>query len=707
MTRFATRDIPESYELWNEALADRFFPVGHEQPVFLDPDDATLADIAGGAGDPVNWFVESVKETLWLPRPSSFLNWHDEWFEDWRSSRRDQTPPFVGLLALFSYASTRMKDDRGYYEPLCDLVGVGDVDAVSRCYNRRVRYYWSALNGWIETSRRGTPTAYPQDARANVSLLLTQRFLSAAERAMLPAFLERSGLTPGTTLTKPEMEDHIRRNVHHLPVELLGEWRRHPDRFAEISSIELESWTGRQGAGDITVEAPLLLGLYFDRRRGGVQFPFATTSAAAPQGEYFFQGASDESEVTRLAIAELGGTVIFDLDDGLRFARGPRLSTPAIAAVLNEDVEISSKSGFRLHRKPAKVILFLPLSANSYLEAPGRRLPLGSRFTLLATDEITHGEAFSELTAGAQSRAVEGLPAGWRLYRDVELRSLPQLSTHENLPKEIQRLAPLPHDAVIDIRGGIPVAGPTRAGRAWLAFLVPEVVVAGPLEDVEVQLHLRPYDGVEGAIETLRAVGDGSFVRSNTSSPLPAGDHQLFVVRQSKTLTQCKLRVVSSDTPRPESRSLAYSAASPWRALSAGPEKEAPCNIRGAYWSDLRPTAGDPPITHPPVALTPPALPIEEVEDHRAALGVTPDLRPEQYRRRLRPRRRVTLHSLGDTSLPGRYGPQLAEAVASGADNFKAADGTTWRIRYFDNGEIVVRPANVFVPMARFKVADE
>jgi hypothetical protein len=701
-----TREIPSNYELWNSALADRFFPLGQTQPVYLDPDDAALAELAGTIGvrgDPVEAFIESVKQTLWLTNPSSFLYFHDEWFDAWRSSRRDETPTVVGLLALFSFASTRMEDDRGYYKPLCQLLGAEDVDEISRCYNRRVRHYWSALNTWIETSGRGIPTAYPQDVRANVSLLLTQRFLSAAERAMLPMFFEGSGLVPGTTLTLPEMEDQIRRNVHHLPTELMGEWRRHPDRFVEVASIELESWTGQQSADDTTNEGPLMLGLYFDRRRESVQFPLAT-APAAPPGEYFFEGATDESDAIRYAVDELGGVVMFDADDGPRFSRGPRLSSEAIAALLKEEVEITSKSGFKLRRKRSNVTLFMPLSASSYLETPGRRLPLGVRFALLAAENVAREPAFSQLTGGDAPVAIDGCPLGWRLYRDVELRTPPNLSPATSLSGELERLIPLAHDAVIDLRGGVPLAGPTRAGRAWLACCLPQITVAGEEKSVEVQLHLRPSDGSEEVIESLVPAANGSFGLPENGS-LPPGDHQVFVITGSRTLTQKKLRVVSSDTPRGELRLLAHAGTGAWGAVSANGEGAFEPHVRGAYWDDLEPY-GDLQRVNPPVSL---ARPIEEPEDELTPIGLTRDVRPEKYRHGRRRRRRATLRPLGHESslLDTILGPALEEAVALGAEEFDSADGKRWRIKYFDDNSIVVRPLKGFVPLARFRVFDQ
>jgi hypothetical protein len=705
----ATRVIPSEYQRWNDALAERFFPRGQTQPVYLDPDDATLADVAGAAGvaaDPVSDFIESVKATLWLQQPGRFLYWHDEWFADWRSRRRGEAPPMVALLALFSYASTRMEDDRGYFGPLSRLLGVANIDAISGAYNRRVRFYWSALNAWIESNGRGTPTAYPQDWRANVSLLLTQRFLSAAERGKLPAFFVNTGLTPGVSLTMSEMREHVRRHEHLLPVELTDEWRRHQDRFAEVSCIELESWTGDSSALEGAPQAPLLLGLYFDRRKETVQFPLAIASTAAPSGEFFFEGASEESELVSHAVSELGGSVTFEPGEGARFARGPRLSSDAIVALLREEAALSSRSGFKLQRPRTSVTLFLPLSANSYLEAPGRSAPLGAPFSLLVPEDIARDPAFAAIVRADSSIDWVGCPSGWRLYRDLEFTSALEAAPDGRHSAEIRRLLPLPHEAVIDLRGGIALAGPTRAGRAWLACRPPEVIVSGAGDDMEVQLHLRPVDGTEAPIELLVEEADRHFARKEGGQVMVAGDHQLFAVRDGRTLTQRKLRAVSSDTPRVELRGVGHGTARAWSAVSADLDAETG-TVRGACWAGLESAFQEPASAHPPSSLAPLAHESEDLAGEETALGLVSDVRPDRYRRRTRPRRRPVLQTVDTSSLKTRYEQEIRDAVDRRAEIFQAADGTRWRIRYFDDDEIIVKPEHGFTPLHRFKVTYE
>jgi hypothetical protein len=706
--------MPAAYARWNEALADEFFPPGHAGPVYLDPNDATLAELAASIGaedDPATAFIDAVKETLWLEGHRQWLYWHDRWFAEWRATGEPGVPPMVALLACFVFASTRMFDDQSYYQPLAELLGVENTDSFREGYNLRVRHYWSALNRWVERMGRGRPTAFPQDIRTNVSLLLTQRFLSTAERAMLPAFFGRTRLVPAVPITIPEMEDHIRRNAHYLPEELKAEWQRHSYRFAEVASIEFESWTGAQssnGNADAPDEATLLLALYFDRHNDSVQFPLAVTSSAAPAGEYFFQGVAEGSELIVAAIRDVGGRVTFDAGESERIARGPRLSADAMAALLSERVTLTNSGGFRLEREPAPIILFLPLSANSYIEAPGRRLPLGSRFSLLVSQEAAADPGVAVIVAGPTPETREGCPPGWRLYRDLELRTVPAVPSESAFAPLLARLLPRPQDAVIDLRGGIAVAGPTRAGRAWLACDPPSIVVSGATEDIEVQLHIHPADGAEGTVETLTDAGDGRFERPKRSTALPAGAHYLYATRGTSTIARQKLQLVSSNTPRIALRPLAHAFSSTaFDVVSARPAGLTRA-LRGGDWGDLPPTHPIPEEIHPPAVLDAPEPPDEpDVDTDTATLGTGRDMRPDRYRQQQRRRGKVVGPSGGSAgSLASRYRAEIAAAVADGVDSFKASDGTEWRVRYFeDKHEVAIGPRHGFVPCGRFRVS--
>jgi hypothetical protein len=701
-----TVSLPSDYELWNDALAEHFFSAGQAgQAAYLDPDRATLTQIGEGLGlgmdgDPLEHFVASVIDTLVVRAPRRFLNRHEVWLHEWAHGDQSLTPPIIALLSLFSYASTLMRDDQSYFPSLCRLLGVGDRDGLADGYNRRVRYYWAALNSWIERTGRGTPTAYPQDFRANVSLLLTQRFLSAAERAQLPDFFARTQLVPGTSMTVSEMEDHVRRHLHHLPYELHGEQKRHPTRFAEVASIELESWTGRRTLEDGEApEAPLLLGAYFDPRSAAVDFPLAITGEAVPGGEFFVEGAGHESALFSDLIGEVGGRVVFDAAGDTRFAQGTRLSPASIGALLDEGVTLVNDRGFKLSRDASLLVLLLPLSPRSYLEAPGRRAPLGSRFSVLVADEVDRDPVFKQMI-GTATATKEGAPAGWALYRDVELTEVPEIPATSEFARELRSFVPIKEEATIDLRGGLALAGPTRSGRAWLAARPPLIVVSSPRAGLSVELHLRPSDGTAPEEQQLVSEGDRVFSRGDSAGDaLPPGDHQVFAAAKGSVLAQRKMRLVTSDTPRLPAAALGYSldGQSAWRALSAEPEPGDHL-VRGAAWEGLTPV--DPPIASvPPVSLGRVVQPEDQAIGGAARQARASDIRPEKHRRQRRTRRaKLTRISSGNFDYMGH----VRDAVEREEDGFTDPDGRAWSIRYFDGGDIVVRPRDAFVPMARF-----
>jgi hypothetical protein len=697
--------LPRDYERWNDALAERFFPAGNAgQSVYLDPDGTSLTQVGqalGVSGDPIEHFVASVVDTLIVDRPRGFLRRHTIWLQEWARGDQSLTPPFVAVLSLFSYASTFMPDDRAYFPSLCKVLGITDKDGLHHGYNKRVRHYWVALNSWIERTGRGTPTAYPQDWRANVSLLLTQRFLSAAERAQLPVFFAHTRLAPGTSMTISEMEAHVRAHLHHLPRELHGEWARHPTRFAEVAAIELESWTGRRQLEEgESPQAPLLLGTYFDSRRGMVDFPLAITGEAVPGGEFFVEGAGHESALIAALIEEVGGRVVFDTAGSTRFAQGGRLSAQSIGLLLEEGVSLVNERKFTLAREPSVIVLLLPLSPRSYLEAPGRRAPLGSRFSVLVPGEVDKDPGFRQI-AGEATAIKEGMPPGWVLYQDVELTDVPEIPAASDFARELRSFVPIKEEATIDLRGGIALAGPTRSGRAWLAARPPQIVVSSARAGLSVELHVHPSDGTASSEEELVPAGDRVFARrAPGGEALPPGDHQVFAAADGNVLAQRKLRLVASDTPRVATATLGYSLSgeSAWRALSAEPDA-GEGSIRGAAWNGLTPVT-------PPLASAPPVSlgRILDTEDKGSGAGSrsrAADIRPDKHRRARR-KRRAKLTRVPTGGILVNYLGQIQDAIEREEDGFTSPDGHAWTIKYCDGGNFVVRPADALVPLANF-----
>jgi hypothetical protein len=165
-----TRDAttPSRYDLWNRALAGRFFTPEHKgRPVYLQVDDETLAELAPVAGVPGDQaeddFTRAVRHKLKRGPLDPDLFW-EFWLDlrAWKRSSQHELapPPFIALLGLCVLAASHMHRDatagiasHNYYARLNDLLGLRtegqppDFDQVTG--------FWLELNQWLSEDHHG------------------------------------------------------------------------------------------------------------------------------------------------------------------------------------------------------------------------------------------------------------------------------------------------------------------------------------------------------------------------------------------------------------------------------------------------------------------------------------------------------------------------------------------------------------------------
>jgi hypothetical protein len=229
-------------------------------------------------------------------------------------------------------------------------------------------------------------------------------------------------------------------------------------------------------------------------------------------------------------------------------------------------------------------------------------------------------------------------------------------------------------------------------------------VVSSARADLSVELHLHPSDGTAPAEEELLPAGDRVYARRDAAEPaLPPGDHQVFAAANGTVLAQRKMRLVASDTPRVSAAALGYSlnGQSAWRAVSAEPDAGDHA-VRGAAWEAL--TAVAPPLASvPPVSLGPMLRAEDQSSGGRARQQRAADIRPEKHRRERR-KRRAKITKVSSAGILDKYLGHIQDAVEREEEGFTAPDGRAWWIKYYDNGDIVVRPRDALVPFGRYSV---
>ncbi|GAA1028164.1 hypothetical protein GCM10009557_12220 [Virgisporangium ochraceum] len=229
-----------TYELWNQALADRFFRKDLAGvPVYLSVDDEVLTRIAEESGwpskAPDGGFAEAVRSEVFGARPFDRMLLRAY---RWRRSGSSEVPPCVAVLGATVLAASRMGpgDRRGpgaysYYRPLREILGLAG-EGMPAGYDEAVPRMWSYLNDWLDKAQdggRGVSTARTRPSVENIGWSLSQTLIRGADRARLAAFFQAIGAQPGEALAGSELLLRLR------------EWCRTAGRGSKLSRVAFDT----------------------------------------------------------------------------------------------------------------------------------------------------------------------------------------------------------------------------------------------------------------------------------------------------------------------------------------------------------------------------------------------------------------------------------------------------------------------------------
>ena len=229
-----------TYELWNQALADRFFRNDLAGvPVYLSVDDGVLARVAEDYGwlstSPDGGFAEAIRSEAFGDKPFDRILLRAY---RWRRSGSAGVPPCVAVLGATVLAASRMGpgDRRGpgahsYYRPLREILQL-DGEGMPAGYSEAVPRMWRYLNDWLDSTQggdRGVSTARTRPPLENIGWALSQTLLRGADRARLAAFFHAIGAQPGEAIAGSELLLRLR------------EWCRTAGRGSKLAQVAFES----------------------------------------------------------------------------------------------------------------------------------------------------------------------------------------------------------------------------------------------------------------------------------------------------------------------------------------------------------------------------------------------------------------------------------------------------------------------------------
>jgi len=487
------------YRKWNELISDRYLkPESAHRPVYLDVDDTDLADTlmeqGWGNDDDQADFIGVVRKTLLMS-----LELYDDPLEihmlrakPWLESQNDEPPPFLALLAFFSYAAYKMTTTEdaaahNYYAPLTELIfGEGWIeeerDAVQAGYVKSAATLWRGYAHWLEYTMHGfygNPTTESLDRRVNIKYPLSQAILRTHDREILQDCFAYNLLRPGERLSGPDMEKVLSQWLPGSPLSSITKsiWKKgtqHRSAIAQIAIEELIAWDGMladpTSDGSRTGNLILLVNTspqpfprfncsvgirgsgwaqteIFDVIEGSSK-PYLASSGATIEGLTLKRSESSLWEVMEdLSLPDLFGSLIRmenkDTGDSVRWV-------PREILVLEEDDELRKWVDTRSTTidKAMKILAHHSVEdklCNFLAPYLGR--------SLIRWD----------------SNNMRGIPEGWTLFEDVWIKSAIQTEDKEFITLNSKTMS-----SRVDFIGGLKIP----SERIWLKSKLPTISLA-------------------------------------------------------------------------------------------------------------------------------------------------------------------------------------------------------------------------------------
>lgn len=568
------RDVTawQSYETWNDAVAEAFFPVRDDaEPVYMDFEDEALEALGERTGtradDVPAELGRVVAATLGRGGPATIFDAHVAQMRRWVRRGRTQAPPFVAVLGAFCLAAEQMESSDGmsssnYLGRLRSVLGWEQADhRLDQAYRRVAERFWGELNRWLLDldGARGVPTAFALNHRY-VGLTVSQALVRSADREKLKDFFIAYGFAAGSEVPPSELvtvlDGWIGQNPSPVSTSLARLWGKEQarERIAQSAAVALASWDGSHRGrvpGDLgsvrSARSQVVLTLElggFPRKRFGLQ---ALCYLPHPDK------ARDATIVT--AEPEVQVELVPDLPGTLGLGRGASLHAPdVLSGVLRVKDSLSDAV---VERRPRRMVLFREDDlSRRWVEAP--QVMLGDSVRLLVHDSVLERtERVLEVVArpGWQRHPrAAGQPDDWTVLSGVEVLAHPGDLVRGNAIDDLQPLVPLT-TSQLKVAGGFALPG--RMKGKWHSWAPPEVRAISDVPGgfVVRVLEVGADDETEEHQERVLAEwsddGTGVVVRSMTELGVGDGDYRVEILPKGKKdpLTSTWVRLRSADTP--------------------------------------------------------------------------------------------------------------------------------------------------------------
>ncbi|MGR9416625.1 hypothetical protein [Rhizobium leguminosarum] len=521
-----------SYKDCNSALNNVFFDGRHAgQPVYLTLDNDMRDEVGRQLGVEPDRVEGAICRHIgdWLERRGNPYDTIVSAMELWRRAGMKSQPYFTAVLFCLSHAATIMAAEgefaaNNYYIRLSQVTGI-ERQRLSQ-HGNTTDMLWSALRDWLVLNNfgLGKPTAVATTTWKYVGKAISQAVVRASDRELFHDLFERYNFSGSESISLKEMEFYLSHWIAGSKANsrLRNAWARTElrERVVEAALAQLSKWSsGDAGtktgfpasAGSLRLS---LLANFVQRfPRQVLELHLGRMSSEDSAGPFEMEGEGDE---------------FFMASD--RFGGYSTLSPSPLGRGIGSRFHLAGVSpGLRPLDWQPRLVIPLVRSSQENLWAEVAKVSFGVPHVVLVRD--AHGlpgrvesylaTAAMKMPEKASPSELPGLPTGWILYKDVQVRQ------PDRVPgDDLECLVPWSNDGMLSIGGGMQLlpgfyhaskpilvdflssAGPTRV-EAWTNGASPGSLakVDSPGNDCSLLLdaaQLRFPDGI-----TLRASQDG------------------------------------------------------------------------------------------------------------------------------------------------------------------------------------------------------
>ena len=563
----------EEYKKWNLAICNYYYSGRFEnRPVYLDLDKEIINELykenINNEENEIENFTNAIIKTIKysLENETTAFEKHLKLARSWKYNSYEESPPFLALLAMFTFVAETMIASDGfssnnYYGRLTNLLDVKQSNKrkIEEGYKKCIAELWPLINNWLETwdGMLGYPTAKSIDTRKYVSVSISQALVREHDRKLMHSMFKDEELTPANNIQPSEMFGLMRywldsKHPNRSITRMINKDKNIADRVVEIAIDELQAWDGlieesSQNKGISKIKLMLVAELR-NNPSDEINLYFSTWTYEGiladknylPSKNIELGTAFDEITET-LTLKKLEGLNFLSLEPWTEIKPGDALLSKFILEPVKSKAPNLYRDGHELN------ILAFQDEDSLYKEV--KHVPLMGRLMILCHESIANKvntHLIKAATPGFKKKnsdEINNLPNFWVLFTEVYI-----INSIET--PGLEALKPLAQRTIV-LDGGIKLER-----DVWLTGFPPEILLAETIIEDELSVYIeKELDFSENSKKILL----GNFKKiiniDLTNQNIIDGDYRITVQNNNnEILNKVTIKFRSSNFIRPNAK---------------------------------------------------------------------------------------------------------------------------------------------------------